>query len=100
MKKLANIICGVCGIGTLWVLASWVDVVLHNTTTFQYASWNLFKILFQEDNTMTRVTYIVTPKNKKEQPFEVKTLKDAVTATNNRTTGDYKVKYTRIEEEL
>ena len=46
MKKLANIICGVCGIGTLWVLASWVDVVLHNTTTFQYASWNLFKILF------------------------------------------------------
>ncbi len=49
---------------------------------------------------MTRVTYIVTPKNKKEQPFEVKTLKDAVTATNNRTTGDYKVKYTRVEEEL
>lgn len=47
---------------------------------------------------MTRVTYIVTPKNKKEQPFEVKTLKDAVTATNNRTTGDYKVKYTKVDE--
>ena len=49
---------------------------------------------------MTRVTYIVTPKNKKEQPFEVKTLKEAVTATSNRTTGDYKVKYTRVEEDL
>ena len=100
MKKLTNIIYGVCGVGILWVLASWVDVVLHNTTTFQYASWNLFKILFQEENNMTAVTYIVTPKNKKEQPFEVKTLKDAVTATSNRTTGDYKVKYTRVEEEL
>ena len=49
---------------------------------------------------MTKVTYIITPKNKKETPYEVSTLKDAVTATNNRTTGDYKVKYTRIEEEL
>lgn len=49
---------------------------------------------------MTAVTYIVTPKNKKEQPFEVKTLKDAVTATNNRKDGDFKAKYTRVEEEL
>lgn len=100
MKKLTNIIYGVCGVGIVWVLASWADVVLHNTTTFQYASWNLFKILFQEDNTMTRVTYIVTPKNKKEQPFEVKTLKDALLATDYRKKGDFKVKYTRVEEEL
>lgn len=49
---------------------------------------------------MTRVTYIVTPKDKKVQPFEVRTLKEAVTATSNRTTGDYKVKYTRVEEKL
>lgn len=49
---------------------------------------------------MTRVTYIVTPKNKKEEPYEVKTLKQAVEATSNRTTGDYKVKYTRVEEDL
>lgn len=49
---------------------------------------------------MTTVTYIVIPKNKKEQPFEVKTLKEAVTATSNRTTGDYKAKYTRVEEDL
>lgn len=97
MKK---IVTAVSALGILWVLASWADVVLHNTTTFEYATWNLFKILFQEDNTMTRVTYIVTPKNKKEQPFEVKTLKEAVTATSNRTTGDYKVKYTRVEEDL
>ena len=49
---------------------------------------------------MTKVTYIVTPKNKKEASYEVNTLKDAVTATNHRKTGDYKVKYTRVEEEL
>ena len=49
---------------------------------------------------MTRVTYIVTPKNKKEQPFEVKTLKDALLATDYRKKGDFKVKYTRVEEEL
>ena len=49
---------------------------------------------------MTKVTYIVTPRNKKEAPYEVPTLKEAVTATNNRTTGDYKIKYTRVEEEL
>lgn len=47
---------------------------------------------------MTAVTYIVTPNNKKEKPFEVRTLKEALTATNNRKTGDYKVKYTRVEE--
>ena len=100
MKKVEKVIYSISAIGILWVLASWADVVLHNTTTFEYATWNLFKILFQEDNTMTRVTYIVNPKNKKEQPFEVKTLKDAVTVTSNRTTGDYKVKYTRVEEVL
>ena len=49
---------------------------------------------------MTKVTYIVTPKNKKETPYEVSTLKDAVTATNNRKDGDFKAKYTRVEEEL
>jgi hypothetical protein len=72
-------------------------------TTQQLSSTHLgtyLKSYSREENNMTRVTYIVTPKNKKEQPFEVKTLKDAVTATNNRTTGDYKVKYTRVEEEL
>ena len=49
---------------------------------------------------MTRVTYIVTLKNKKGFSFEVPTLKEAIIMTNHRKTGDYKVKYTRIEEEL
>ena len=49
---------------------------------------------------MTRVTYIVTLKSKKGSSFEVSTLKEAIVMTNNRTTGDYKVKYTRVEEEL
>lgn len=49
---------------------------------------------------MTTVTYIVTPKDKKAQPFEVRTLKEAVAATNNRKTGDYKAKYTRVSEDI
>lgn len=100
MKKLTNIIYGTCGVGILWVLASWVDVILHNTTTFQYATWNLFKILFQEGKKMTAVTYIVTPNDKKQKPYEVKTLKQAVQDTNNRKTGNFKAKYTKVEEVL
>lgn len=49
---------------------------------------------------MTAVTYIVTPKNKKEKPFEVRTLKEALTSTNNRKTGSFKTKYTKVEEKL
>lgn len=49
---------------------------------------------------MTTVTYIVTPKDKKAQPFEVRTLKEAVAATNNRKTGNYKAKYTRVNEDV
>ena len=45
-KKIENIIYGISALGIMWVLASWVDVVLHNTTTFEYAPWNLFTILF------------------------------------------------------
>ena len=47
---------------------------------------------------MTIVTYIVTPKSKKEKSYEVPTLKAAVLATNNRTTGDYQAKYIRIKD--
>lgn len=49
---------------------------------------------------MTAVTYIVTPNNKKEKPFEVRTLKEALTATNDRKTGSFKAKYTKVEEKL
>ena len=49
---------------------------------------------------MTAVTYIVTPNNKKEKPFEVRTLKEALTATNDRKTGNFKAKYTKVEEVL
>jgi len=46
---------------------------------------------------MTRVSYIVTPKDKKKKPFEVKTLAEAIAATENRTTGDYGIKYTKCD---
>lgn len=30
-----------------WIIASWVDVILHNTNDFLYQSWNLFTMLCQ-----------------------------------------------------
>lgn len=29
-----------------WLIASYLDVILHNTTTCVYQDWNIFKILF------------------------------------------------------
>lgn len=49
---------------------------------------------------MTAVTYIVTLKNKKGSSFEVSTLKEALIMTNNRKDGNFKAKYTKVEEKL
>lgn len=67
MKKLTNIIYGVCGVGIVWVLASWADIVLHNTTTFQYSSWNLFKILFQGGKQHDRSNLHCNPKKQERK---------------------------------
>lgn len=29
----------------VWVGASWIDIIVDNTTTAQHASWNLFVLL-------------------------------------------------------
>lgn len=41
--KLVYIIGGILGI---WLIASYIDVVAHNLTTYTYQPWNLFEILF------------------------------------------------------
>ena len=46
MRTIEKVLTAVSGILILWILASWVDVVAHNTTTCIYASWNLFELLF------------------------------------------------------
>lgn len=50
-EKLFDVIIGAfagMGIGFfVWMIASWVDVILHNTTTFTYANWNLFQLLMK-----------------------------------------------------
>lgn len=45
---------------------------------------------------MTNVTYIVTPRDKKKAPFEVKTLKEAIAETADNK-GTYKIKYTPVK---
>lgn len=30
---------------TIWIIASWVNVIAHNTSDYSYASWNLFTML-------------------------------------------------------
>ena len=49
MKKISRILwCMVYIIGIpiiLWVVASWVDVIMHNASDHVYQSWNYFSIL-------------------------------------------------------
>ena len=46
IDKIMMVFSWISGILLLWALASWVDIILHNTTTCIYASWNLFALLF------------------------------------------------------
>ena len=46
IDKIMMVFSGISGILLLWFLASWMDVVAHNTTTCIYAWWNLFTLIF------------------------------------------------------
>ena len=47
-KYIFNGFCFVSGVVCLWVLASWIDIVLHNLEpNSTYQSWNLFVILMK-----------------------------------------------------
>lgn len=34
-------------VGFLWLFFSWIDVILHNTTTCIYQDWNAFTMLLE-----------------------------------------------------
>ena len=45
-RKLAEtIFSAVCIAGLLWFVASYIDIVVDNTTTAQHASWNIFRLM-------------------------------------------------------
>ncbi len=48
-EKIGNVIMTIMTIAgallLLWLGASWIDVVLNNSTTAEHASWNLFVLL-------------------------------------------------------
>ncbi len=46
MNKFEKIFYGVCGLGLVWVGASVIDVWCHNLSTYTYAWWNLFELIF------------------------------------------------------
>ena len=29
-----------------WMFVSWLDIITHNTSTYVYASWNLWLLIF------------------------------------------------------
>lgn len=49
MKKIRNVVCMVL---MVWVIASFIDVNLHNDITKencgQVSSWNLFNLFFED----------------------------------------------------
>lgn len=52
MKKVAgNLITFLCAIGILWILISWADIVLHNTS-FQG------EVKFMENNAFIMMQYL------------------------------------------
>lgn len=45
-EYILNSFCAASGVGCLWLLFSWIDVVLHNLDPEPvYQWWNLFMIL-------------------------------------------------------
>ena len=52
MSKIKNAICYfvavICLFAMLWIMASWIDVVMHNTpyeTEHHYQKWNCFCLM-------------------------------------------------------
>lgn len=43
-SKLGNILTGVSVAWLVWVLASYIDTITHNLTTYQYQWWNCFEL--------------------------------------------------------
>lgn len=44
--KVALIITIVCALLLLWLIVSYIDVIMHNGMEHIYAKWNLFTLLF------------------------------------------------------
>ena len=44
--KIVNFLCGGTVIAVAWFIASYIDVVTHNTSTCVYASWNILTFIF------------------------------------------------------
>lgn len=45
--KIGYFLTVVAAVLFVWMAASWVNVVAHNTTDYCYAWWNAYVILFQ-----------------------------------------------------
>lgn len=44
--KIGIFISGMAAVPFVWMVASWVNVVAHNTTDYCYSWWNMFELLF------------------------------------------------------
>ncbi len=45
---LESIVCVIALVFLLWIIASFIDVNMHNVSDFNYTSWNLFNIVFMK----------------------------------------------------
>lgn len=43
---ITNALCIISVLLTTWILLSYIDIILHNTTTCTYQSWNLIVMAF------------------------------------------------------
>lgn len=46
MRKSEKVLYAVCIALIIWGVASWVNVIMHNLSDYNYASWNMIELLF------------------------------------------------------
>lgn len=70
-RLVGNVVLVGCALFSAWLLASWVDVVLHNLSPNPvYQSWNLFALMVQSIQQVnpTRQVYCVAYAHGRELP--------------------------------
>lgn len=48
MKRVEKIIYVCCLVVLAWLIASFIDINMHNLSDLKYHSWNMFRILLEK----------------------------------------------------
>lgn len=46
MRKSEKVLYAVCILFIVWLVLSFINIVMHNMSDYNYASWNMIELLF------------------------------------------------------